>query len=186
MKTVHPADPLRANEDAFCLTSARRGAYPIPVWDEGFGSLWAVLDNVGVWAMVIGIIRARNLYEAWQCAEDEIFPAPDEDDLKAWLLRQEQLAQQQVSNQLLPEIEDLPDGWGYRGSGEPSNHQEFWRVSGLIYERTNHIKDPIVPLTKEIMLEHQLTINWELYPELTRRRKIREDNICQKRFAEIG
>ena len=186
MKTVHPADPLRVNEDAFCLTGARRGAYLIPVWDEGFGRLWAVLDNVGVWAMVIGIIRARNHYEAWQCAEDEIFPAPPEDDLNAWLTRQEQIQQQFAGKPECPEIEELPDGWGYRGSGTPSNERDFPAISGLIYERTNDIDNPVVKLTKELVEEHQLVLEWELYEALTTRRKQREDHIQQKRFGEVG
>jgi hypothetical protein len=43
-------------------------------YDNGFGPLWVLRDSMGI----VGIVRAETWEEAYECAEDELFPEADE------------------------------------------------------------------------------------------------------------
>ena len=152
MKTldqIRPADPLRANEDAFCLESATMNGAPLPVWDEGWGKLYAIFDNCGHWSFPIGLIRARSLEEAYSAAVDEIFQGPSDEDI----------------SEMGAEMEhgEIPEGWEYRGSGNPSNEAKFPHIRSLYALVSLDISNPVRLLTRELMEEHKIEIAWKLY-----------------------
>ena len=61
-------------------SAATCGGYSIPIYDDGFGPLWAVSNCFGV----IGVIRAQTWEDAWSIAEDEIFPRASEEDIASF------------------------------------------------------------------------------------------------------
>ena len=61
-------------------SAATCGGYSIPIYDDGFGPLWAVSNCFGV----IGVIRAQTWEDAWSIAEDEIFTRASEEDIASF------------------------------------------------------------------------------------------------------
>lgn len=51
-----------------------RFGYSIQTYDDGYGPLWILSESLGV----TGIIRAQTWNDAYEIAEDEFFPSPDE------------------------------------------------------------------------------------------------------------
>ena len=63
-------------EDSQRLVGAKsRFGNPIPVYDDGFGSLYIHRDSMGI----SGIVRAQKWHDAYAICEDEFFPAADEE-----------------------------------------------------------------------------------------------------------
>ena len=60
--------------DEQSLVSASRNEYAIPVYDDGYGSLFVHRDSTGI----SGIIRAQSWEDAYGICEDEFFPEADE------------------------------------------------------------------------------------------------------------
>lgn len=58
------------------LTGAMRGAYPVPVYDDGGDGdpLFILRDSTGI----LGIVRAFTWEDAFSICEDEFFPEADE------------------------------------------------------------------------------------------------------------
>ena len=128
--------------DDISLLSATANGKPLPVWDEGYGRLYAVLDNVGHFVSVIGLVRAEDWNEAYQCAEDEIFPGADEEEL--------------VEAGYKEGDDNLPEGYGYRGSGEPSNKTKFPHIHGYVYTVSLDVSNVVTPLTEALVQEHKI------------------------------
>jgi hypothetical protein len=146
-KAPQPADIMKIN-DAFSLESATiltHDPVAIPVWDEGWGPLWVVMQSCGNFSLPAGLIRARTWEEAWEAAIDEVFASPDEDELAKY-----QKAMEENGTDDLP---DLPDGWQYRGSGSPSNEKTFPAVSGYLCDTSDCTLDR---LTMDIVKEHNI------------------------------
>ena len=63
-------------KDNQTLVGARyvNSQYDIPVYDDGFGSLWISRNSIGI----NGIVRARTWEDAYSICEDEFFPEADE------------------------------------------------------------------------------------------------------------
>lgn len=74
MKPSQLTDELR-------LVSATRNGRAIPVYCDGFGTLWIHRDSLGI----SGIVRAVSLESAYGICEDEFFPEATEtvDELRA-------------------------------------------------------------------------------------------------------
>lgn len=62
-------------DDQQLISASTRFGHPIPVYDDGFGPLWIHRDSMGI----SGIIRAQTWGDAYSIAEDEFFPAADEE-----------------------------------------------------------------------------------------------------------
>jgi hypothetical protein len=148
---IRPADPLRANEDAFFLDSATLNGNPIPIWDEGWGKLYAIWDNCGHWSYPIGVVRERSWEEAYSAATDEIFPGPTDEEIEEEITEEMQ------------ETGELPGGWDYRGSGTPSNESKFPNVRSPYAVYSMDINNPVTLLTREIMEAHELEVVFKLY-----------------------
>ena len=56
--------------DEQALVSASRNGHAIPVYDDGFGSLYIHRDSMGI----TGIVRAQSWEDAYSICEDEFFP----------------------------------------------------------------------------------------------------------------
>jgi hypothetical protein len=61
-------------KDGESLVSAKRGAYEIQTYDDGFGPLWIHRNSIGI----SGIVRAQTWGDAYSICEDEFFPEADE------------------------------------------------------------------------------------------------------------
>ena len=148
---IRPADPLRANENAFYLDSASSGGNPIPTWDEGWGKLYAVWDSVGPWSFPIGVVRARSWEEAYSAANDEIVLGPTDEEIE-----------EEVTEEMY-ESGELPAGWDWRGSGTPSNESKFPRIRSIFSVQSVDISNPLTLLTRATMEEHNLEVVFKLY-----------------------
>ena len=61
------------------LISATRNGHAIPVYDDGFGTLFIHRGSMGI----SGIVRAQTWEDAYSICEDEFFPAGDEDAISS-------------------------------------------------------------------------------------------------------
>jgi len=161
-RPIRPADPFRPCEHAFYLAAAYDRDSEIPVWDEGWGRLWLVMDNIGAWVIPIGVIRARTPHEALECAIDEIFWAPSDDEIAEYEADYADCVRHGV------EPPDLPDGWCCRGSSEPSNGARWPRVTSLYATISSDFDNPIRKLTRKVAEKLGITLEWELYESLKR------------------
>jgi hypothetical protein len=155
-----PADPLKANEGAFALVGAFVGDSGVPVWDDGYGKIWAVWDNCGPCGFPIGFVRARSWETAYSCAEDEVFPGPDKDDenIVEW-----EAACRDEEDSGGSDYPEIPEGYGYRGSGTPSNEGKFPRVNSMYYQYSLDLSNTVSLLTREVMEEHKVRLVYDCY-----------------------
>ncbi len=66
--------------DSQSLVSAKgRFGHSIPVYDDGFGSLFVWQTTCGNFGMVGGIVRAQSWEDAYSICEDEFMPAGDKE-----------------------------------------------------------------------------------------------------------
>lgn len=126
-KTEQPEQPATKRIKASELTDDHRivqimdGRYsktPSYVWDEGYGTLYAYVETLGI----VGYVRASTWEEAYECTQGEIMSDGDYTDAI------EDLTPEQIENG------DLQEGYGYRGSGVPSNPA---RTSAIYSEDLN-------------------------------------------------
>ena len=76
--------------DKQTLNSAKfKHGTPVPVYDDGYGTLWIHRDSMGV----SGIVRARTWEDAYAICEDEFFPPADDE-----------------AGEEMQRIEEMPDG----------------------------------------------------------------------------
>lgn len=133
-------------EDAHSLTAATsRFGYPVAFWDDGCGPLWIHRDSMGI----TGITRAQTWEDAYSAAEDELFPAGDEEAAEA-----------------MREIEATPEGeerdhlqacydevYGYRGS---ARQMPDGSLSSIYAKDLNG--DSLDLLTDELAEELEITL----------------------------
>ena len=62
------------DEDVFVSAKFISSGVEIQTHDDGSGPLWILRDSM----CVLGIVRASSWYDAWEIAEDELFPEADE------------------------------------------------------------------------------------------------------------
>lgn len=67
--------PLITDEQTLIGATSRFG-HVIPVYDDGFGSLFIHRNSIGI----SGIVRAQTWEDAYSICEDEFFPAGDDFD----------------------------------------------------------------------------------------------------------
>lgn len=85
--------------------SGETGLSPVRFWDDGFGPLWLYRDASGLEA----VIRAQSWEDAWTYAVDEILDGTDWEGVA------------DAIGELLAPDADLPEGFTFRGCGEPSS-----------------------------------------------------------------
>ena len=145
---IRPADVLKPN-DTFCLLQAYKlisgEKFPMPIWDDGDGVLWACWESVGNFANICGLVRATTWEKAWECAVDEVFEDPREEDIEEYASR--------PGN-------DLPEGWHYRGSGNPSNGNKFSFLK-TIYACADTCA--LVRQQERDLREYNIHLVWETY-----------------------
>lgn len=60
------------------LTGAMRGAYPVPVYDDGDGNVYVFFLSCGAWLYPAGVVRASSWEKAWHICEDEFCEEAEE------------------------------------------------------------------------------------------------------------
>jgi hypothetical protein len=85
MKTTLENNMIKDSEQllgAF-TQSPYKGAprFPVKTYDNGFGPLWLLRDSIGI----VGIVRAMTWEEAYEIAEDELFPKVSDEGQSSWL-----------------------------------------------------------------------------------------------------
>lgn len=118
--------------------------HPLRFWDDGFGPLWVYSETLGA----LGVVRAKSWEDAFSACQDEIMDGAT---------FAEMVESCDLSAEDIAEIEsggDLPDGYQFRSSGEPSNgklHGELCceDINGCSLER----------LTPELAAALELTVN---------------------------
>ena len=141
-KSITPSQIADAHS---IITVNSRFGYPVAFWDDGSGPLWIHRDSMGI----TGIIRAQTWEDAYSAAEDELFPAGDEDAAEA-----------------MREIEATPEGeerdhlqacfdevYGYRGS---ARQMPDGTLSSIYSKDLNG--DSLDPLTDELAEQLEITL----------------------------
>lgn len=135
------------------LKSAKgRSGHPIPTYDDGYGPLFILRDSMGIQ----GIVRARTWADAWSIAEDEFFPAGDEN-----------------AHEEMDRIEDMPDGpekdhaqacfdeaYGFRGN---SRAMPDGTESSIYAKDLNG--EALDVLTPELIAKLEISLEIETDPE---------------------
>lgn len=65
---------MKTLTDETRLAGAKRNGNTIPVYDDGYGTLWIHFSSLGV----TGIVRAHSMEAAYEICEDEFFPEAGE------------------------------------------------------------------------------------------------------------
>jgi hypothetical protein len=96
---------------------------PMRFWDDGFGPLWLYCNSLGP----LGVVRATSFEDAWGACVDEILDGATQEDVEDALscLPLEDAVRVSAAG-------DLPEGFGFRNSGEPSSDDPA--VFGAIYQ----------------------------------------------------
>jgi hypothetical protein len=68
-------DGTKLDSNVRLVSATSRFGRSIPVYDDGFGSLWIHRDSMGI----SGIVRAQTWETAYEICEDEFFPAADKE-----------------------------------------------------------------------------------------------------------
>ena len=71
IRAIHPHEL----EDEHTINSATYRGYPLPSYDDGYGTLFIHRDSMGI----TGIVRAQTWEDAYSICEDEFFPAADKE-----------------------------------------------------------------------------------------------------------
>ena len=133
-------------EDAHSLTAATsRFGYPIAFWDDSYGPLWIHRDSMGI----TGIIRAQTWEDAYSAAEDELFPAGDEDAAEA--MREIEATPAGEERDSLQACFD--EAYGYRGS---ARRMPDGTLSNIYSKDLNG--DSLDPLTDELAAQLEITL----------------------------
>jgi len=141
MKNVNKNLIRISSDESLISASLWNGRVSVPVYDNGFGSLWVSRDSSGV----LGVCRADGFQDAYSTCEDEFFHAADEDAAKDH-----------------SEIESDHDqncwdeAYGHRGNGRRESDGSM----SYIYSRDLN-GDSLVPLTRELAEEIGLSVQIE-------------------------
>lgn len=80
MNNTHTHLTSYSNIDGLELTSVKTFfGHSVPVYDDGFGSLYIHRDSMGI----SGVVKAQTWEDAYEICEDEFFPSADEDAFAA-------------------------------------------------------------------------------------------------------
>lgn len=144
----HTITPSQITDEHTLTSATSRFGLTLAVYDDGLGPLWIHRDSMSI----TGIIRAQTWEDAYSAAEDELFPAGDEDAADA-----------------MREIEALPEGpernyaqacfdeaYGYRGS---ARQMPDGTLSGIYAKDLNG--DSLSRLTDELAAALEITLEIE-------------------------
>lgn len=136
------------NDTQSLIGATSRFGHSIPVYDDGFGSLFIHRDSMGI----SGIVRAQSWEDAYSICEDEFFTAGDKE-----------------AGEEMARIEALPDGpdrahlqacwdesYGFRGN---SRKEKDGTQSSIYAKDLNG--DRLDSLTPALLAELEITLQIE-------------------------
>jgi hypothetical protein len=95
------------DDETFAGAKHKHGT-SIRIYDDGFGPLWVYRESLGV----LGIVRASNWHDAFECVLDAIMSDADVDDPSTYALSYDDKA----------EIGELAEGYHFRPNGIPTDN----------------------------------------------------------------
>lgn len=101
--------PSLITDEQSLVSAKSRFGLAIPVYDDGFGSLFIHRNSMGI----SGIVRARTWEDAYSICEDEFFPAGDADAAE----EQARIETETNENEKRHLQSCWDESFGYRASG---------------------------------------------------------------------
>jgi hypothetical protein len=121
----------------------------IPFYDDGFGPLWILQDTTGI----VGIVRATTFEEAYEMAEDELYP---EADVASWEAEAKSDGFDDIDKYMESAI--FQENYGFRPNG--CNMKDVHK-HGIYQKDLNG--ERFRPLTSEMVEKYHLLIKKSSY-----------------------
>lgn len=139
------------NDEQSLVSAKSRFGHSIPVYDDGFGSLYIHRDSMGI----SGIVRAQSWEDAYSICEDEFFPAADADAAEEYAKIEAE--QNEAEKRHLQACWD--EAYGYRSN---SRRMPDGSVSSIYAKDMNG--DRLDSLAPALLAELEITLQIEATP----------------------